>query len=56
MFGENIFIGIQNEIIEDLQRESDAAPITVVPLSAEGMMRGSDGLIVATQSAVTRAE
>jgi hypothetical protein len=55
MFGEEIFIGVQDEVIENLLRDSDTAPMLVEPqsLSSEGVIRGADGLIVARQSAVT---
>ena len=55
-FGEQIFIGVQNEVIEDLHETSEAAPIVVEPHSAEDVIRGADGLIVARHSAVTSVE
>jgi hypothetical protein len=55
IFGEEIFVGVQNDVIEDLRRESDTVPMVVEPqnLPSEGLIRGPDGLIVARQSAVT---
>jgi hypothetical protein len=52
-FGEEIFIGVQNEVIEDLQGSSEATPLVLEPHSTEELMRGPDGFIVARQSAVT---
>jgi hypothetical protein len=51
-FGEEIFIGVQSEIINDLSGSSDAVPIVLETHSAEGVIRGADGLIVARRSAV----
>jgi hypothetical protein len=55
LFGEEIFVGVQNDIIEDLRVDSDAIPMVVEPqfLPSEGVIRGPDGLIVARQTAVT---
>ena len=52
-FGEEIFIGVQNEVIEDLQGSNEAAPVVLEPHSTEGLVRGPDGFIVASRSAVT---
>ena len=54
MFGEEIFIGVQNEVIGDLHVESDTVPMILEPHYAHDAMRGADGLIVARQSAVTQ--
>jgi len=55
MIGEDIFIGVQDEIIEDLRSDSENLPVIVEPqsLSSEGVVRGADGLIVARPSSVT---
>jgi hypothetical protein len=52
-FGEEIFIGVRTEVIEDLSGSSDAVPIVMHPQSVEGAVQGADGLIVARYSAVT---
>jgi hypothetical protein len=49
-FGDEIFIGVQNEVIEDLRGSSEAAPIVSEPHSTEGLIRGPDGFIVATHT------
>jgi hypothetical protein len=55
IFGEEIFIGVQTEVIEDLSGPSDGLPPVIVPRSVEGAVQGADGLIVARHSAVTAA-
>jgi hypothetical protein len=54
MFGEDIFVGVQSEVFEDLSASTDAAPIILQPHTAEALVRGADGLILARQSAVER--
>jgi hypothetical protein len=55
LFGEEIFVGVQNDIFEDLRVDSETLPMVVEPqyFPSKGVVRGPDGLIVARQSAVT---
>jgi hypothetical protein len=55
LFGEEIFVGVQSDIFEDLRVDSETLPMVAEPqyLPSEGVVRGPDGFIVARQSAVT---